>query len=53
MKIIAKQAAKNASTIKLPDSQCAQTGRETLKEIFGVHFQHLMPVDDKLQTGTK
>jgi hypothetical protein len=38
MKITAKQATNRDSTIKLPDGQCTQTGRETLKDLFRVHF---------------
>jgi hypothetical protein len=32
MKIIAKQATNKVNTIKLPDGQHTQTGKETLKE---------------------
>jgi hypothetical protein len=38
MKIMAKQATNWVSIIKLHDRQCTQTGRETLKELFRVHF---------------
>jgi hypothetical protein len=37
-KIMAKQATNEVSTIKLPDGQHTQTGKETLKELFRVHF---------------
>jgi hypothetical protein len=36
--IMAKQVTNKVSTIKLPDGQCTQTGKETLKEMFRVHF---------------
>jgi hypothetical protein len=38
MKIMAKQATNKISTIKLPNCQHTQTGKETLKEVFRVHF---------------
>jgi hypothetical protein len=38
MKIMAKQATNGVSTIKLPDGQCTQTRRETLKGLLRVHF---------------
>jgi hypothetical protein len=40
MKIMAKQATNRVSTIKLPDGQYTQTEKETLKELFRVHFPH-------------
>jgi hypothetical protein len=36
--IVAKQATNVVSTIKLPDGQHTQTGKETLKELFRVNF---------------
>jgi hypothetical protein len=36
--IIAKQVTNRVSTIKLPDGQCTQIGREILKELFRDHF---------------
>jgi hypothetical protein len=38
MKIMTKQATNWARTIKLPDSQYTQNGRETLKQLFKDHF---------------
>jgi hypothetical protein len=37
-KIMAQQATNRVSTIELPDGQCTQTGGETLRELFRVHF---------------
>jgi hypothetical protein len=44
-KIISKQATNRVSTIKLPDGQCTQTGEETLKQLFRVHFPGSMLTD--------
>jgi hypothetical protein len=38
IKIMEKQAANKVSTIKLPDGQHTQTRKETLKELFRIHF---------------
>jgi hypothetical protein len=38
MKIMAKQATNKFSTIKLPDGQHTQTGKETQKELFRIHL---------------
>jgi predicted Mrr-cat superfamily restriction endonuclease len=38
MKVMAKQATNKVSTIKLPDGKHTRTGKETLKELFRVHF---------------
>jgi hypothetical protein len=46
MKIMAKWVTNRVSTIKLPDGQCTQTGGETLKELFKVHFPGSMLIDD-------
>jgi hypothetical protein len=46
MKIMAKQATTRVSTVKLPDGQCTQTGRETLEELFTVHFPESTLIDD-------
>jgi thioesterase domain-containing protein len=46
MKIMAKQATNRDAIIKLADGQCTQTGRETLKEIFRVHFPESMLTDN-------
>jgi hypothetical protein len=46
MKIMAKQATNKVSTIKLPNGQHTQTGKETLKELFRVHFPDSNLIDD-------
>jgi hypothetical protein len=46
MKIMGKQATNRVGTIKLPDGQCTQTGRETLEELFRVHFPESVLIDD-------
>jgi hypothetical protein len=46
VKIMAKQATNKVSTIKLPDGQHTQTGKETLKEMFRVHFPDSKLTDD-------
>jgi hypothetical protein len=38
VKIVAKKATDKVSTIKLPNGQHTQTGKETLKEMLRVHF---------------
>jgi hypothetical protein len=46
MKIMAKQATNKVSSIKLPDGQHTQTGKERLKELFRVHFPVSNLIDD-------
>jgi hypothetical protein len=46
MKIMAKQATKRVSTIKLPNGQYTGTGRETLSELFRVHFPNSGLIDN-------
>jgi hypothetical protein len=46
MKIMAKQGTNKVSTVKLPDGQHTQTGKETLKELFRVHFLDSKLIDD-------
>jgi hypothetical protein len=46
MKIMAKQATNRVSTIKPPDGQCNQTGKETLEELFRVHFPESVLIHD-------
>jgi hypothetical protein len=41
-----KQATKKVSTIKLPIGRHNQTGKETLKELFRVHFPDSKLIDD-------
>ena len=46
MRIMAKQATNKVSTIKLPNGQYTQTGRETLNELFRVHFPDSKLIND-------
>jgi hypothetical protein len=46
MRVMAKQATNQVSTIKLPDGKHTQTGKETLKELFRVHFPDSKLIDD-------
>jgi hypothetical protein len=46
MKIMAKQTTKQVSIIKLHNSQHTQTGKETLKELFRVHFPNAKLSDE-------
>jgi hypothetical protein len=46
MKIMAKQATNKVSTIKLPDGQHTQSRKETLKQLFRVHFPDSKLIDD-------
>jgi hypothetical protein len=39
---MAKQVTRRVSTIKLPGGQYTQTGRETLTELFRVHFPDMV-----------
>jgi hypothetical protein len=48
MKIMAKHATNRISIIKLPDGQCTQTGKETLRELFRVHFPESVLIDDSI-----
>jgi hypothetical protein len=43
---MAKQATNKVSTIKLPNGQHTKTGKETLKELFRVHFPDSKLIDD-------
>jgi hypothetical protein len=43
---MAKQATNKVSTIKLPNGQHSQTGKETLEELFRVHFPDSKWIDD-------
>jgi hypothetical protein len=38
MGIMASQSANRVESIKLPDSQYTQSGKETLRELYRVHF---------------
>jgi hypothetical protein len=46
MKIMSKQATNKVSTIRLPNRQYTQTGKETLSELFRVHFPDSLLIDD-------
>jgi hypothetical protein len=51
MRVMAKQATSRVSTIKLPDGKHTQTGKETLKELFRVHFPDSKLIDDDSGDG--
>jgi hypothetical protein len=51
MRIMAKQATNRVSTVKLPDCQHTQTGKETLKDLFRVHFPDSKLIDDSYDDG--
>jgi hypothetical protein len=51
MKVMAKQATNKVSTIKLLDGTHTQTGKETLKELFRVHFSDSKLTDDDSDDG--
>jgi hypothetical protein len=51
MRIMAKQATNKVSTVKLPNGQQTETGKETLKELFRVHFPDLKQIDDSYDYG--
>jgi hypothetical protein len=44
--IMAKQASNRVSTVKLPDGQHIQTRKETVKELFRVHFPDSKLIDE-------
>jgi hypothetical protein len=46
MTIMEKQVTNKVSTIKLPNGQFPQTGKDTLKELFRVHFPDSKLTDD-------
>jgi hypothetical protein len=46
LKIMSKQATKEVSTIRLPNRQYTQTGKETLSKLFRVHFPDSILIDD-------
>jgi hypothetical protein len=51
MRIIAKQATNTISNVKLPNGQQTKTGKETLKEVFRVHFPDSKLIDDSYDDG--
>jgi hypothetical protein len=51
MKVMAKQATNQVSTIKLPDGKHTQTGKETQNELFRVHFPDSKLIDDDFDVG--
>jgi hypothetical protein len=46
VRVMAKQATKRVSTVKLPNDQLTKTGKGTLEELFRVHFPDSKPIDD-------
>jgi hypothetical protein len=46
VKIMSKQVTKKVSTIRLPNRQYTQTGKEPLRELFTVHFPDSLLIDD-------
>jgi hypothetical protein len=54
MRIMAGQSDKRVGSIKLPDGQYTQSGREDLKELYRVHFPKSAGVEvtgaDKLES---
>jgi hypothetical protein len=51
MKIMAKQVTNKVSSIKLPDGQYTQTGKERLRELFRAHFPNSKVIDDSYDEG--
>jgi hypothetical protein len=51
MKIMAKQVTNKVSTIKLPNGQFTQTGKNTLEELFRVRFPDSKLIDDSYDDG--
>jgi hypothetical protein len=51
MRIMAKQVTNRVSTVKLPEGQHTQTGKETLKELFRVHFPDSELIDNSYDDG--
>jgi hypothetical protein len=48
---MAKQATSRVSTVKRPNDQKTETGKETPKELFRVHFPDLGLIDDSYDNG--
>jgi hypothetical protein len=48
VRIMAKQVTNRASTVKLPNGQQTEIGKETLEELFTVHFPDLKITDDSM-----
>jgi hypothetical protein len=51
MRIMAKQAANKVSTVKSPNGQFTQMGKDTLKELFRVHFPDSKLIDESYDDG--
>jgi hypothetical protein len=51
VRIMAKQATSRVSTVKRPNGQQTETGKETLKELFRVHFPDSKMIDDSYDDG--
>jgi hypothetical protein len=47
MKIMAKDVTNRVTTIKLPDGQWTQTGRETPKDLLRVYFPKMIQMMDR------
>jgi hypothetical protein len=46
MRIMAKQPTNRVSTVKLPNGQQTETGKEIMKELFSVHFPDSKLIDN-------
>jgi hypothetical protein len=51
VRIMAKQATSRVSTVKRSNGQQTKTGKETLKELFRVHFPDSKLIDDSYDNG--
>jgi hypothetical protein len=51
VRIMAKQATSRVSTVKRPNGQQTEKGKETLKELFRVHFPDSKLIDDSYDNG--
>jgi hypothetical protein len=51
VRIMAKQATNGVSTVKLPNGQQTEMRKETMKELFRVHFPDSKLIDDSYDNG--
>jgi hypothetical protein len=51
VRIMAKQATNRVSTVKRPNGQQTEMGKETLKELFRVHLPNSKLIDDSCDNG--
>jgi hypothetical protein len=51
VRIMAKQATSRVSTVKRPNDQKTETGKETPKELLRVHFPDSGVIDDSCDNG--